>query len=177
MLSQLTRHTWREERICRALARQARGLWGRTRLAAAARAGDLGRCALLLECGALVNARDGFGRTALAEAVSGGHGACAAYLVSRGAVGDAAFGGACVGTWGLEAAAGAGGGAHRVESLASVGGGRIAVGHQSGALHIRNTATGAVTATLVGHAHHVLALVALPGGRVASGGIDLSVRV
>ena len=177
VLARLTRHLRSEERIWRAISRLALGLYRRTRLAAAARRGDAARCAFLLAHGADARAVDAFGRTPLDEALAGGHAAAAAVLRGAGAVDAAPFGGAAVAMWGP--VAGAGGRPDEVWSLASLGGGRIAVGHDSGAIVVRDTSTGSVTATLVGHADAVLALVALPGGRVASAGYggDHSVRV
>ena len=64
-----------------------------------------------------------------------------------------------------------------VYSLAVLSPERIAVGHASGALFVRDIATGAVTGTLVGHTDHVCALVVLPRGRLASASWDHSVRL
>ena len=69
----------------------------------------------------------------------------------------------------------AGGGAPDRDTALS--GGRIAVGHQSGALHICDTATSAETVALVALVSYVYTIVSLRGGRVASGGIDSNVHV
>ena len=96
----MNRYLRGEERIARSCSRLKLGLHGRTRLAAAARVGDVRRCAFLVAHGADVLARDGFGRSALSEAVAGGHGACAAWLRGAGAEEDVAWGGVCVASWG-----------------------------------------------------------------------------
>ena len=62
-------------------------------------------------------------------------------------------------------------------SLASLRGGRIAVGHHSGVIRIRDAATGAVSLTLEGHDEYVCALASLSDGRLASGSGDDDVRV
>ena len=72
VLARLTRHLRSEERVWRAISRLALGLFRRTRLAAAARCGDVARCAFLLAHGADARACDAFGRCPLDEAVSGG---------------------------------------------------------------------------------------------------------
>ena len=71
VLARLTRHLRSEKRIWRAISRLALGLYRRTRLAAAARCGDVARCAFLLAHGADARAVDRFGRSALDEAVAG----------------------------------------------------------------------------------------------------------
>ena len=73
--------------------------------------------------------------------------------------------------------AGAVGRADEVRSLAVCRGGRIAVGHDSGAIVLRDTATGAVTATLQGHTDFVMALAVLPDRRIVSGSWDGTLRV
>ena len=72
-------------RVGHASARVTLGLHSRTRLAGAARAGNGARCAHLVSCGADVNARDTFGRSALTEAVGAGHEGVAAWLRGAGA--------------------------------------------------------------------------------------------
>ena len=86
------------------------------------------------------------------------------------------MGGVLRATWG-PVAGGAGAAADAKYSLAVVGGGRVAVGHESGAIRVRDTARGAVASTLAGHTDRVRALAALPGGRLASASKDHSVRV
>lgn len=167
----------RDERVWRALMRHAnaRGLHRRTHLSYAARKGDLARCEFLVEHGAPVAHRDAFGRSALTEALAGGHAAVAVFLRANGAEEDTVFGGVLSATWApVVGAAGADG----VFSLAVLEGGLLAMGHVSGDIRLRNTATGAVTITLPGHTSHVRALVLLPGGRrLASASDDRSVRV
>ena len=78
---------------------------------------------------------------------------------------DAPFAGAPVAAWGPVAGVR---GPDAVLSLAALGGGRVAVGHASGAIRVRDTATGAISATLAGHASFVV----LRGGRLVSASTD-----
>lgn len=179
ILAQLNRYLRSEERTWRAISRECLGLFGRTRLSAAARAGNLARCTFLIEHGADVNAHDTHGRTPLLEARARGHGACAALLLAHGAEESAPFGGVLSVSWAPPPAAVVlpPPAADRVYALAAVAPGpgapaRIASSHFSGAIHVRDAATGAVTATLLGHTAAVRALVALPGGRLASASFD-----
>lgn len=174
-LASVSHYLHGEERIARSCSRLRLGLHGRTRLSAAARAGNVARCAFLVDHGALVRVRDGFGRSPLTEALARGHGECAAWLRGAGAEEDAVWGGVQVARWGVARGVAVSG--DWVWSLASLGGGLLAVGCLSGVIRILNTVTGAATATLRGHASNVRALAVLPGGKVASGSWDGSVRV
>ena len=150
-VSESLRH---DERLLRGIAGMRYGVHARTTLMWEAHCGDAARVAELIAHGSDVRAVDAFGRSALDYAVAGGHDACAAVLREAGAVACVAFGGAPVGTWGP-----VGGWADCVYSLAVCRGGRIAVSHLSGAIVLRDTATGAVTATLQRHTSGVMALV------------------
>ena len=165
VLAQTIRAVRSDERTWRAISRLAHGPRRHTRLAWAARRGDVPRCAFLVEHGARVAVRDAGGRSPLGEALAGGHVAAAAFLRAHGAEED--FGGALVATWGPEAEAGVRGELDGVLALASLPGALLAVGHESGAIRVRSTVTGAVTATLAGHVGAVHALAVLPGGRLA----------
>ena len=179
VLARLTRHLRSEERVWRAISRLALGLFRRTRIAAAARCGDVARCAFLLAHGADARVCDAFGRTPLDEAVAGGHTAAAAVLRAAGAVDAAPFGGAAGATWGPEAADPFMEDeiSREVWSLAVVGGERIAAGFRFGAIRVLDSVTGVVVTTLTGHAGVVSALVALPVDRFASAGADSTVRL
>ena len=150
-----------KQQLWRAISRKRLGLFGRTRLAAAARRGDAARVAFLLSHGADANVRDTLGRSPLTEALAGGHDACAALLRAAG------------GTEDLPALMGVA----LALPLLPAPPAAVAVGHDSGAIHLRDSGTGAVTATLAGHVGTVHSLVSLPGGLLASAGGDFTVRV
>ena len=180
VLAHVTSGLHEDERVWRAISRLSHGLFSRTRLAFAARRGDLRRCVFLVEHGARVDARDTFGRTPIMEARAGGHDAVVSFLLSCDGSEDPPFRGEHAALWpasdAAAAAVAAGGPADGVWALTVIADGRVAIAHRTGAIHLRNATTGAITATIT-HAGGVVALRALPCGRLISAGSDSAVKV
>lgn len=177
-LAMLTRKGRNSSRVAYATSNLTDGTLGRTRLAAAARTGNLRRVKHLLAHGANLNARNKFGRSALDEATTAGQNAAAAYLRALGALENPGFQGVEAGVWPPSILPG--GRADAVLSLAVLSTSVVAVGNYSGSLILRGIATGAVIKELIGHTGGIRALLVLPGPeprRLVSAGEDKSVRV
>lgn len=174
VFAQLSRFLRDDERVWRSISRERLGVFCRTRLAAAARAGDVKRCEFLLDHGADVNAHDTHGRSPLLEALAREHHPTAAFLRSRGALESAPFGGELNASWTI--AVGAAGAPDTVWSLLPLECGRLAVGHTSGAINLADPSSGLVSRTLLGHNRNVMSLETLTHS-LASFSIDGTLRV
>ena len=187
VLAQVNSEMRVDERVWRAISRLRAGLSHRTRLSAAARAGDVARCTFLVNHGATVNAWDACGRSPLTEALEHGHTRVAAFLRGQGARETPLFAGIQRAAWASRIVVG--GGVDRVYTLVLLGedAAHVGVGHRSGAIRVCVTASGAATQTLLGHTNAVRALLVLPkaarrlplGTRdlLASGSWDHSIRL